>query len=242
MRRLYPESGEVDDLAAAYSLDDGVSEHLRVNMVSSVDGAATIDGRVGRLTSPADQSLLHVLRALADVVLVGAGTIRAEGYGPLSMSSQWKKRRLAGGQAAAPPYAVLTRGLDLDLDAPLFTQAVTRPVILTCAAAPAARRRAAAEVADVVVVDGEDLDLRLAVAELRERGLRRVLSEGGPGVLSALFVADLVDELCLAIAPTVVAGDAPRITSGPRLPAPQRMRLAHVLEDEDFLFLRYRRP
>ncbi len=241
MRRLLPApSGEVDTLDA-YAVPGPHGAHLRVNMVSGIDGAAAVDGRVGVLSGAADRRLLHELRSLCDVLLVGAGTIRAEGYGPLELSEEQQRRRVDSGQAAVPRLAVLTRSLDLDLTARVFSGATARPLVVTTEAAPRERREEAARVAEVVVAGGEDVDLGQALGELAGRGLPRVLSEGGPHVLASMFAADLVDELCLAVAPVVTGGNELRITAGPALEPPRSMRLAHVLEADDFLFLRYAR-
>lgn len=242
LHRLMPEPAGAVDTADAYPLPDGTSPHLRVNMVSSADGAAAVEGRVGVLSGSADQVLLHELRARTDVLLVGAGTVRAEGYGPIRVAEEWRERRLAEGRVPEPRLAVLSGSLDLDLDAPVFTSATQRPLILTTERAPADRRRAADAVADVLVVGEVRVDPAAALEALAERGLPRVLSEGGPHVLAELFARGLVDELCLAVAPLVTCGTELRITAGPPLPHPARMRLAHVLEHEGYLFLRYTRP
>ena len=241
MRRLLPTPSDEVDTLDAYALPAGTGPHLRVNMVSSIDGAAAVEGRVGILSGQADGVLLHELRSLCDVLLVGAGTVRAEGYGPLEMSDDERRRRLDAGQDAVPRLAVLTRSLDLDLTAPVFTAATARPLVVTTERAPASRRDEAAAVADVVVAGGDDVDLGAALAELARRGLSRILSEGGPHVLAAMFAADLVDELCLAVAPVMTAGAELRITAGPALDPPRAMGLAHVLERDEFLFLRYTR-
>ncbi len=242
MHRLLPDPSDRVDTLDAYALPaDDPGPHLRVNMVSSIDGAAAVEGRVGILSGTADGALLHELRSLCDVLLVGAGTIRAEGYGPLELTDEQQRRRVAAGQAAVPRLAVLTRSLDLDLTAPVFTEATARPLLVTTSRAPAARREEAAAVADVVVAGDADVDLAAALSELARRGLPRILSEGGPHVLAAMFAAGLVDELCLAIAPVVTAGAELRITAGPALDPPPTMHLAHVLEKDDFLFLRYTR-
>jgi riboflavin biosynthesis pyrimidine reductase len=206
-----------------------------------VDGAAAVEGRVGVLSGTADQVLLHELRALSDVLLVGAGTIRAEGYGPIRLSEEQQRRRTSGGQEPVPRLAVLTGSLDVDLAGPVFTHATARPLILTTSRAAATRRAEAAAVADVVVVGEQSVDLPTAVSTLARRGLSRVLSEGGPRVLAQLFAADLVDELCLAVAPVVTAGTDLRITAGPPLANVKQLGLVQVLEKDDFLFLRYRR-
>lgn len=218
MRRLLPHPADAVDPIEAYALPETGRPHLRVNMVSSIDGAAAVEGRVGILSGKADGALLHDLRSLCDVLLVGAGTIRAEGYGPLELSEDEQRRRLEAGQAAVPRLAVLTRSLELDLAAPVFTAATARPLVVTTEEAPAGRREEAAAVADVVVAGRAEVDLGAALAELARRGLPRVLSEGGPHVLASMFAVDLVDELCLALAPVVSAGGELRITAGPALP------------------------
>lgn len=237
IRQLLPEPAEVDTLEA-YAVPVGV-RHVRVNMVASVDGAAAVDGRVGALTGPADQQLLHELRTLCDVLLVGAGTLRAEGYGPLVLTEQEQRARTGRAQAPVPRLAVLSRSLDLDLTAPVFVEATARPLVVTSRAAPADRRRAADRVADVVVAGEDDVDLGLALDLMAGDDLPLVLSEGGPGVLAQLLVGGLVDELCLAISPTVVSGPATRITAGPSFHPSRSLRLSGVAERDGFLFLRY---
>lgn len=241
MRRLLPDPTDRVDTLDAYALPDHGRAHLRVNMVSSLDGAAAVEGRVGILSGKADGTLLHELRSLCDVLLVGAGTVRAEGYGPLELTDDQRRRRLDAGQGAVPRLAVLTRSLELDLTGPVFTGATARPLVVTTAQASAARRDEASAVADVVVAGEQDVNLGAALAELARRGLPRILSEGGPHVLAAMYEADLVDELCLAVAPIVTAGSELRITAGPALEPPRPMQLAHVLERDEFLFLRYTR-
>lgn len=239
MHRLLPgPAGEVDTLDA-YALPEAHGPHLRVNMVTSVDGAATVEGRVGVLSGTADHTLLHELRSLSDVLLVGAGTIRAEGYGPLRVTDEQRRRRTEAGLQEVPRLAVLTRSMDLDLTAPVFTHATARPLVVTAAQAPAERRAAAEQVADVLVAGEHAVDLRRALHALADLGLPRVLSEGGPRVLAEMFAEDLVDELCLAIAPLVTLGSGLRITAGPLLPQAKALHLGHVLESEEFLFLRY---
>lgn len=241
LNRLRPGPCEVVDAASAYACPDGGQRHLRVNMVSSVDGAATLEGRVGTLTGPADQQLLVLLRALADVLIVGAGTIRAEGYGPLTVGVDLLPLREQAGQSAAPRLVVPTRSLDLDLGGAAFTEAVEPPLVVTTRRAPAERVRAAESVAEVVVLGDDVVDLTAMVDLLAERGVRRMLCEGGPALLAGLLAEDLVDELCLAVAPVVTCGAESRITAGPALAAPHHLGLAYVAEREDFLFLRYTR-
>ncbi|MFC9973248.1 pyrimidine reductase family protein [Spirillospora sp. NPDC127200] len=230
-----------DDLSAlrdAYAYPGGDGVWLRANMVASADGAAAFEGRAGGLGNPNDQRLLHLLRGLADVVIVGAGTVRAEGYGPVRPDPDWSPWR--GGRPPAPPLAVVSGALDLDLDAPVFTEAAVPTIVLTTEAADGARLAAARERADVVVAGGDRLDWRLAIDALAGRGLRRMLCEGGPRVLDQLVTAGLLDELCLTVSPMLVGGDAFRVLNGPPAADPLRLRLTRLLRDEeDFLFLRY---
>ena len=235
IRRLHPDPAEVDTLDD-YAVPD-TDRHLRVNMVCGVDGGAAVEGRVGVLSGAADQVLLHELRTLCDVLLVGAGTIRAEGYGPIRLSEEQQQRRVAAGIAPVPRLAVLSRSLDLDLESPVFTKATARPILLTTAGASPHRRAEAAKMADLLDTDG----LPDAIDRLARTGLPRILSEGGPHVLSQLYAAGLVDELCLAIAPVVTGGEDLRITAGPPLKPPKMQQLTAVSEREGFLFLRYNR-
>lgn len=239
LNRLLP--GPTEDVAAlaAYAYPPGVRRHLRVNMVSSVDGAATLAGRVGSLTGPADQRLLLLLRALADTLVVGAGTIRAEGYGPLTVPAELRGLREEHGQAPAPRLVVPTRSLDLDFGSAAFTEAVEPPLVVTTGHASADRLRAARAVAEVVVLGEDAVDLAAMVELLADRGAGRILCEGGPALLHGLFAAGLVDELCLAVAPLVAGGVESRITAGPALPSLVALHLAQVAEQEEFLFLRY---
>jgi riboflavin biosynthesis pyrimidine reductase len=210
------------------------------NFVAGIDGAIAVDGRAGGLSSPEDQSVFRLLRSLADVVLVGAGTFRAERYPPLRSSPAERAEREQRGQGPAPALAVVSRSLQLDWDRPAFTDAPTRPLVLTCADADAQARRRAGEVADVVVAGEQQVDLAAGLAELRSRGHEVVLCEGGPALLSELLAQDLLDELCLTIAP-LVGGDPSRIVADEPLPALTRFSLAQLLTAGDELYLRYLR-
>ncbi|TDC62397.1 pyrimidine reductase family protein [Actinomadura sp. GC306] len=237
MRSLSPEPGDVD-LAEAYAYPPG-GVWLRANMVTSLDGAAQREGRSGGLGNAADRHLFLLLRGLADVVIVGAGTVRTEGYGPVKPSAGWDGVR--AGRSPVPPLAIVSRTLDLDFDAPVFTEAKARTIVLTAATADPARLEAARARADVIVAGKDTLDFAAAVKELEARGHRRLLCEGGPGVLAQVVAAGLLDELCLTLSPLLLAGHPARMLDGPPLSVPPEMELAHALLDEDFLFLRYTR-
>lgn len=264
MRQLYPVptapvpaievpgDGQATDelvtfLAERYAFPAG--QWVKANMVASVDGAIAVQGRSGGLGGPADRIVFRVLRSLADVVLVGAGTARAERYGQVRPRDLWPWLR--SDQPATPPVAVLTRRLDLALDSRLFGgqdapggPEAPRTIVLTTELASKEQRKAAAEVAEVIVTGEHDVTAQAAVAALTGLGYRRILTEGGPGLLGELAAAGLLDELCLTISPLLEGGYSPgRVTtastSRSEPPRPTGMRLAGLLEDDSFLLSRY---
>ncbi|MEV0345716.1 pyrimidine reductase family protein [Nonomuraea sp. NPDC050680] len=236
MRRIHPDIQDDPDIQQAYAYPAD-RPWLRLNMVASADGAAWLKGLSGGLSSQGDRRIFRILRGLADVVMAGAATVRTEGYGAVKPRDSWKELRRD--RPPAPPLAVVTRRLDLDLGSPLFTEAVSRTIVITCEAAPAELRAEAARVADVVVAGGDRVDMSVAVRELHERGLTRILCEGGPRLNGQLAAADLIDELCLSISPLLVGGGAARVLNGEA--AQVELRLSQVLEEEGVLFCKYTR-
>ncbi|MGW2560476.1 pyrimidine reductase family protein [Streptomyces sp. NPDC001514] len=253
MRRLFPVTDPtadthdrewgLDELADAYAYPAGDGVWLRANMVSSLDGAAQHEGRSQPLSSDMDMRIFGTLRGLADAVVVGAETVRQEGYRPARARDAFAERRAAAGQGPAPAIAVVSASLDLDFTLPLFTSPLVPTLVLTgAAAAPdrvAAAEKAGAEV--VIAGDGVGVDPARAVRALADRGLRRLLTEGGPRLLGQFIAAGVLDELCLTVSPTLTAGDAQRIAGGPSRAVPERFALASLLEEAGFLFTRYRR-
>ncbi|SJN23473.1 5-amino-6-(5-phosphoribosylamino)uracil reductase homolog [Micrococcus lylae] len=213
----------------------------RMMFISSADGAATVDGRSGGLGSPADHRVFDLARRDADVILVGAGTVRAEGYdGPLvdAEASAW---RTARGLDAHPEVAVVSGGLHLAASDPFFLRAPRRPVVLTSAAAlrdHADRAAALAEVADVLAAGETDVDPAIALALLAARGHRVVHGEGGPSLFGAVAAAGRLDELQLSLSPVLVGGDGPRILTAAQEVALD-LHLVHVLHEDSMLLLRY---
>jgi riboflavin biosynthesis pyrimidine reductase len=237
--QLWPEF--LDDLGDDELIADLANPNgpwLRVNFVSSVDGAATTAGVSGGLGDASDKRMFELLRRVSDVVLVGAGTVRDEGYGPLRVSDESAAWRVKRGLAPHPVFAIVSGSLDLDPASPIFTDAPVRPVVVTTERADAASVARFDGLADVVVAGATTLDVRLALAQLHERGLRHVLNEGGPSLFGALIVADAVDELCLTVAARLEAGDARRISHGD-VDVPVALRLGRVLRHESTLLLRY---
>jgi riboflavin biosynthesis pyrimidine reductase len=235
------------DLAAVYAYPPGSAATragkpaawVRANMVMSADGAASSKGRSGAISGKWDREIFLTLRGLADVIVVGAQTVRAERYGPARARPGWAPLR--AGRPPVPPIAIVTGSLDLDLSSPLFTAAPAdaRTIVLTTEAAPPKQLELARECADVIVAGSRRVDLRAAIIALARRGLHRVLTEGGPLLLGQFVAADLLDELCLTVSPLLAGGEDMRVVAGALLQEPRRLRLGHVLEAEGSLFCRY---
>lgn len=240
MDRLWPDpESDLDDdaLLRTYAFPRN-RFWLRMNFISSIDGAATSDGRSGGLGDDADHRVFDLLRRPADAVLVGAATARAEGYAAMRLGDEAVAWRMARGMTAQPVFVLVTRRLALDPDSPIFTDAPVRPVIYTVADAPHGRRAALAQVADVVDAGDSEMDPLRVRRDLAARGLMHVHAEGGPRLFGAFLAADAVDELCLTVAPKLLAGDAGRIAHT-KSPSVTSMRLGAVMLAGDELLLRY---
>ena len=237
---VLPDDGE-PVLSRLYAYPERDGTFLRANMVATVDGAAYgSDGRTGSINTGADLRVFVLLRALSDVVLAGAGTVRAERYDLPRVRRTLAGARAAGGAAGdTPGLALVTRRCHLPQDQGLFA-GDRRPFVITCEAAGAdalARARSLSG-SDAVLVAGEtDVDLASALEWLRSLGLTRVLCEGGPQLLTALTEAGLLDELCLTWSPVLVGGDAVRVLTGVPLEVP--LRLEHLLHGSGSLLGRW---
>lgn len=241
MRALLPEPVTDVDLHDHYAAGWTDRGGVRVNFVSSVDGAVSAGGRSRGLQTPGDNAVFAALRDLADVVVVGSGTAAAEDYGPARFGDRRLAARRAHGLPDTMPVAVLSRSLRLDPAARLFTEArpAARPLVLTCSAA-GGNRTALESVADVIDCGTDDVEPARVRAVLEQRGLRRILCEGGPTVFARFAAAGEVDELCLSITP-LLAGPGPgRITDGREWPRTLTLTLTGLLEDDGALFCRYR--
>ncbi|MFI6263991.1 pyrimidine reductase family protein [Micromonospora sp. NPDC051006] len=239
--RIWPAgaSDPLDDAALTTLYGRADRPHLRVNFVSSLDGAVALDGYSAGLSGEPDKRIFGLLRMLCDALVVAAGTLRHEGYRALRLDERRRAWRREHGLPEYPTLVVVSGGLDLDPTQPVFADAPVRPVVLT--RADAVPPPGLAEVADLVRCGTDRVDLVAGLAELRRRGLDQLLCEGGPQLFGALTGADLVDELCLTVAP-LLAGPGPgRITAGEASP-PRSLALRHVLAAGDgVLMLRYAR-
>jgi len=237
VRRLLPDPAPIDDdaaLADAYRFPE--ARWLRVNFVASLDGVVAVEGRSGALGSPGDLRIFRLLRALADVVLVGWGTASVEGYRLVGPDSPVGRLRVELGRPAELPIAVVSRRASLAVG---DTLAAAPTILITSEASAPDRRTALEDVGVRVLVCGDDdVDLPLAQEQLGELGLQRVTCEGGPQLLRAALAAGVVDELDLTVSPALV-GTGTRLMGEAALPELVRPRLEQVLEEDGVLFTRY---
>lgn len=244
MRQLLPHPAEVDPdraYAAARPRPAG-RPWVAALMAASADGAAAVDGRSAALGGAGDGMVFRAVRAVADAVLVGAGTVRDEDYGPVRVAAARREGREARGQAPHPRLVIVSGRLDLEPGARLFAEAdgaTPPPLVVHPSSAPVEARRRLDGVAELVEVGtGPGVDPSALLDELGRRDLATVVCEGGPSLNGALLAADLLDELCLTLDPAVVGGTSPRIAHGPGPAVARAWRPAHLLEHEAVLFWR----
>lgn len=248
--RLLPagEPGDASEIVAGLALAERAQAvsgrpYLTLNMVSTLDGRASLGGRSGPLGNRADRELFHALRAGADAVMAGAGTVRVERYGRIVPNAATRERRLEHGLEQEPLACIVSARLSLPDDLPLLNEPAARVVIITPSAA--SLTGASAQIEYVRAGNDGRLDLHLAMRELSERfGVRTLLCEGGPHLNAELLAAGLVDEVFLSLAPKLaggedVTGEALRIVAGVAFEQPLELELLGALENESHLFLRY---
>ncbi|HLR43862.1 MAG TPA: dihydrofolate reductase family protein [Brevibacterium sp.] len=210
------------------------------HMVAGLDGTAAIDGRVGALSTAPDQTLFRRMRQIADVVLVGAETVRREGYAPIRLDEDAQRQRRTQGQSATPPVAVVSRSLDLDWSGRVFADAPAeaRTLVLTCATADPDRVAAAEQVATVIVAGHDSVEPAAAMRAFAGLGHGVVLCEGGPRWLGELVAADRLDELCLSVSP-LMGGDPLPVSVAPPGAGLAHFALKSTMIEDHTLFLRY---
>lgn len=230
---------KVEDSSSLAGFYADAPDGVRANMIFSADGAAAFQGRAGTLSCPADQNLLRDLRAFADVVLVGAGTVRAERYGPTRFTEAQEALRGKDRGRTPPPIAVVSQTGKLPDS--LFARGAPAPILVTSARAEQAHSLAE-DTRWTVLVAGEDaVDVGGAVKRLRALGMRRILCEGGPTLLDALVDADAVDEMCVTVAPLLAGSQLVGHRTQSQLTVPASLDLRHALLYDSYMFLRYRR-
>jgi riboflavin-specific deaminase-like protein len=242
VRRLVPDPREepLDDVYGDLVLPTRSDRAwITLGMVASVDGAASVGGVTEDLGGPADHRAFRALRAACDAILVGAGTVRAEDYGPAAGTTERRRVREAKGLAPTPRLVIVSGSLALDPTARVFSEPGHRPLVVTSATAPRERAARVGEVAEVLPVGGERVDLAALARTLQQQGLHRVLCEGGPSLNASLVAEDLVDELFLTIDPVLVGGQASRILAGSEAMGRRPLELVELREHEGELLLRY---
>jgi riboflavin biosynthesis pyrimidine reductase len=210
---------------------------FRCNMVTTLDGGANgTDGKSGTINTDADHVVFDLLRALSDVVVVGAGTVRVEGYPALSVDPSLQDVRRRAGLGLDLPLVAVSRSGDVP---PTLRESSDGHVLLaTCSSSPGLDEARGALGADGVLICGdEEVDLQSLVAQLHERGWHRLLTEGGPRLTGSFLGAGLLDELCFTIAPRVVGGLHPRPV-GPDA-APTELDLEVLVEENGTLMGRW---
>lgn len=212
---------------------------VMANMISTFDGAIEIGGVSGPLGGPGDKEVFGTIRAVPDVIMAGSATVTAERYNAPSTSVSTRAGRLANGAWPVARLAVVSARLSFDLDLPMFTRRDQRPLVITTDNADPARLAEVEERADVIRAGTERVDLALALTRLGELGARVVLCEGGPSLNGQLLADDLIDEMCVSLAPMAAAGSASRIARGPDIESPIDFDLVQVLTQDHYLFLRY---
>lgn len=246
MRQLLPEPVDEVDVGELHAVDrprpDGRPWVVAL-MVSTADGAAAVAGRSGAIGGAGDREVFRAVRAVADAVVVGSGTVTAERYGPVRTPPEHAAARARRGQAPHPQAVVVSGRLSVPPDLELFAgdDDAPRPLLVHPPTAPAERRAALATVADLDEVPAAadtGVDPHALLADLHARGHRVVVLEGGPTLNGALVTADLVDELCLTLDPMVVGGGSPRIVAGTGPAEARPWRPAHLLEHDGALFWR----
>jgi len=244
MRALLPDAADEVELHQHYARHWLEPGGVRANFISSVDGAVTVAGLSRGLQTPGDNRVFAVLRDLADAVVVGAGTARLEGYAVVELSARRRAIRRRFGLDEALPTAVVSHSLQLDPSTALFSADGPRTIVITRGAADQSVRAQLEAVADVLICGEEVVDLGAACLALSERGLTRLVCEGGPTLFADLAQAGLVDELCLTVSPQLAGPGAGRITAGPSWPLDMGgrspLRLEGLLEEDEALFCRYR--
>jgi riboflavin-specific deaminase-like protein len=250
LRRLRAASGAVSPQALAEELEVAATQrsgagrpYVLLNMIATVDGRASIDGRSGPLSGEADRAVFHALRAAVDAVMAGAETVRTERYGRMIPDPETRLRRHERGRTEEPLACIVSGRLALPEDLPLLSTPDARVAIIT--SSPARLTGVAAHLEYVRAVREGMLDLAQALAELQERfAVGTLLCEGGPHLNAHLLAAGLVDELFLTLSPVLAGGDpaggeALRMIAGPALDTPVELQLLGLLASGSQLFLRY---
>jgi riboflavin-specific deaminase-like protein len=243
LQRIHPDGAEVDPAEAISGLGwadlaPADRPYIALNMVSTADGKAAVEGRTRAISSETDRQIFHNLRTQVDAVMAGAGTVKTERYGPVVKNDELRAKRLREGLAPDPLAIIVSGSLSVPADVPLLQDPDSRVVILTRSRGELSGVKAHVE---YLRSESGPFDLRPLMERLRsEYGVRSILCEGGPTLNESLLLYGLVDELFLTLAPVLAGGaDALTIVAGQPLPELLPLELIWVMEDGGELFLRY---
>ncbi len=240
LRRIEPAGPPVEDLVGLYQSDHRFVEGrpwVALNFISSADGGTALEGKSTELGDDDDKAVFQALRAMPDVILVGAGTIEAEDYRPVSLDETRRERRVANGLSEVPVLAIVSGRLSLDTERRVFSDPEHMPMVITGPNADPAKLAMLGDAADVVIL--EELTIPTILARLG--AARVILCEGGPSLAGEFVAAGLVDELNLTLSPKLIGGSSSRLARGQAADPPLDMRLDRSLMGERSLFLRYLR-
>ena len=246
MKQIFPEEIEVDPVTV-YNNDVRTPLDSRpwilLNMVNSVDGFISFEGRAGGLSGPADKNIYQIIRGLADIILVGAGTVRAENYkAPKTPESNLAELRESRGQEKRPRIAVLSGELNLDPDMGLFADRHPEdkpPLIYTKSESLKKNASQFKSSAEIVDFSEEELNVSRVVEDLLNKDAKIVVCEGGPNLNAHLLAAGVIDEFCLSVSPRAVGGEDPAVLLNQPVDSPTELSLDRILLEEEFLFCRY---
>lgn len=242
MRQIWPSPGDVDPTTAYLAAPRPIPEArpwVALGMVSSLDGATAVDGVSGGLGGAPDRAVFRAVRAMADVIIVGAGTVRAERYGPVQLAPAAVDARAHAGRPARPPRLVIvSASLDLDPAHPVF-DGDTPAIVCTTTDADPDCRSALADRTEVWEVGAGRVDVTAMLHRLRSHASVAVV-EGGPMLNGVFHDADVIDELCCTIAPTIAGGTSRRVVHA-AAGGPRPYRLASLLIEDDVLCGRWLR-
>jgi riboflavin biosynthesis pyrimidine reductase len=240
LRMISPTHEPIDDLVGLYLGDERKAEGrpwVLLNFVSSIDGGTAIDGRSSRLGDDDDREVFKTLRAVPDIILVGARTVEAEDYGPVTLDEERRERRLAVGLSEVPVLAIVSGRLSFDPEARVFSHYEHRPLVITGPEADPAKLAMLGDAADVSIL--EEVTAKTILDRLGAATV--ILCEGGPSLAGQFVAEGLVDEVNLTVAPKMISGESARISHGPGADPPLDMSLDRTLIGDRSLFLRYLR-
>ena len=230
------------DLAHVYAWPAEAQPFVRCNFAHAVDGSVTdADGKSKGVSNDLDRRVFALLRATCDAVLVGAGTARAENYGPISVRAEFEQIRAAANAERHPVLVLVTQSGDIDPRSKAFSGGPDSVIVITHKSVNPGKLAALHPYAKVLTIGAEEVDLPAAARALAELGLVKVLCEGGPHLFTDLVSSGVADELCLTTTPKLVGGPKASFVTE-LLPTSRPLSLESLLEEDGTLLARWSLP